>query len=48
MLSSNNSCNLSLHYKTDKYNVLSENNAFGNNFVDELECITIAYDVSKT
>ncbi|CAH1722627.1 uncharacterized protein LOC114130709 [Aphis gossypii] len=45
ILSSNHSCNLSLNYKTEKYNFFGENDVFNDNFADELERITITYDV---
>jgi len=46
ILSSNHSCNLSLNYKTEKHNFFGENDVFNDNFADELERITITYDVS--
>ncbi|XP_025195243.1 uncharacterized protein LOC112594591 isoform X2 [Melanaphis sacchari] len=45
ILSSNHSCNLSLNYKTEKNNFFGENDVFKDNFADELERITITYDV---
>lgn len=45
ILSSNHSCNLSLNYKTEKNNFFGENDIFNDNFADELERITITYDV---
>ncbi|XP_022182508.1 uncharacterized protein LOC111042242 isoform X1 [Myzus persicae] len=45
IVSSNHSCNLSLNYKTEKNNLFEENDVFKDNFADELERITITYDV---
>ncbi|XP_060850963.1 uncharacterized protein LOC132929551 isoform X1 [Rhopalosiphum padi] len=45
ILSSNHSCNLSLNYKTEKNNFFGDNDVFKDNFADELERITITYDV---
>lgn len=44
-LDSNHSCNLSLNYKTGKDDFYEEN--VNGNFADELEQITITYNVSK-
>jgi len=46
VLSSNNSCNLSLNYKTEKNNYFEENDIFKDSFADDLERLTITYDVS--
>ncbi|XP_015364270.1 PREDICTED: uncharacterized protein LOC107162071 [Diuraphis noxia] len=45
VLSSNHSCNLSLNYKTEKNNYFEENDVFKDSFADELERLTITYDV---
>jgi len=35
-----------MNYKTGKHNIVGENSIFNENFANELECITITYDVS--
>lgn len=47
ILSNNHSCNLSLNYKTGKHNFYEENN-INDNFADEIEQITITYNVGKS
>lgn len=47
MLSSNNHpCNLSLSCKTRKNNSYEDNSLYTENFADELEYVTITYDVN--
>lgn len=46
IVSSEHSCSLSLNYKAGKHSFTRENNVFNDNFADEIERITITYDVS--